>query len=168
MSTGEHEAASPLAADDTAVDDPAVDDTAADGEEVSLGEALLDMLELVSRYRPDLLPRIVEALFSSTVRRVAASVGKKLGRIDREGICKLFYHHAAVVDRLERDRRSSRKVKHRCAEHGRATRILAAVCQARGRNVIGQRRLRLFEIERKLRAEIEAAAATDGEEVAEP
>ncbi|MCP5003275.1 MAG: hypothetical protein GY941_04885, partial [Planctomycetes bacterium] len=51
-------AADDTAADETVADDTAADDTAADGEAVSLGEAVLDMLELASRYRPDLLPRI--------------------------------------------------------------------------------------------------------------
>ena len=157
MSTQGHRA-SGLLMIESGAGDPAEEDQ---GAEPSLGEALLDMLELVSRQRPDLLRWVVEALFSSSVRRVSASVGEKLGGIHPERICELFEHHACAVDRLERDGSSPRKLQHR-----RATRLLAAVCQARGRNVSGRRRLRLFEIERKLRDEIATASAA-GAEVAE-
>ncbi len=124
-------------------------------------EGLLDLLELVSRQRPDLLRLVLEAVNGSPLRRVVASLAEELGVAEPRRLLEKLWQSAAAVSLLERNWPSRKQVL-----RDPPSPLLAAVCEARRRNVDGRRRVRLTLIERKLRAEMGACAST-GEEGSE-
>ncbi|MCP5003273.1 MAG: hypothetical protein GY941_04875, partial [Planctomycetes bacterium] len=137
--------------------------------EPPMREGLLDVLELVARLRPDLLRLVLKAVSGGgTLRRDVAMLAEELGVAEPPQLLEQLWHTTAAVDLLERNWPCRQAVL-----RDPATPVLAAVCEARRRNVAGRRRVKLTWVERKLRAQLGAASvssssAAPGEEVAEP
>ncbi len=162
-----HEGTTATAAmDDTA---PGIDGNAmvTRVSEPPVREGLLDVLELVARLRPDLLRLVLKAVSGAgTLRRDVAMLAEELGVAEPPQLLEQLWHTTVAVDLLERNWPSRQPVL-----RDPPTPVLAAVCEARRRNVAGRRRVKLTWVERKLRARlasVPSSSAARGEEVAEP
>ncbi len=115
--------------------------------ELSGGEALLDVLELVSRVRPELVGAAAETLAHSAL---ATGLAEVLGASEPARMGQLVRQGAAALDLLERNWASGRRVLRESPSP-----FLAALCGSRARNVEDeQRRLVLTVLERSLVAEV--------------